>query len=247
MHTNTMTYDTNGELLVQPYKNGIQLVKPTRQAQLSGTRVDELYAMSISCFFLSSDSVILDGNDKIAATVGANSVNDMSGHDSGYFCERDFSARMIANDQAVMRSASMKVVEETGERVDDFLINAMSMKFPWYYEEKIIGVLGCSLHIDAAEIKDFARTFIQFSKTGLLGPISKFPVNALDGNLEMVYFSKRELEVMKLLVQNKTAREIGESLAISKRTVEHHIENMKLKANCLSKFELIYKYSNKFI
>jgi DNA-binding NarL/FixJ family response regulator len=53
--------------------------------------------------------------------------------------------------------------------------------------------------------------------------------------------SKRELEVLQHLMQGKTARQIGELLFISKRTVEHHIETIKQKACCHNKFELIMK------
>ncbi len=53
--------------------------------------------------------------------------------------------------------------------------------------------------------------------------------------------SKRELEVLQHLMRGKTARQIGELLCISKRTVEHHVENIKQKACCHNKFELIKK------
>ncbi len=39
-----------------------------------------------------------------------------------HFCQLEFSTRLIANDQSVMRSANMKIIEETGQRTDDYLI-----------------------------------------------------------------------------------------------------------------------------
>ncbi len=58
--------------------------------------------------------------------------------------------------------------------------------------------------------------------------------------------SNREQEIAVLLLNGKVAREVGDILHISKRTVESHIEHMKIKANCHKKSELIgYLYSNK--
>lgn len=45
-------------------------------------------------------------------------------------------------------------------------------------------------------------------------------------------FKPREIEIMKLICQEKTSREIGEELFLSKRTVENHITNIKQKLNC---------------
>lgn len=41
--------------------------------------------------------------------------------------------------------------------------------------------------------------------------------------------TKREEEVFSLLVQNKTTKEIGESLNISEKTVRNHISNAMQK------------------
>lgn len=49
----------------------------------------------------------------------------------------------------------------------------------------------------------------------------------------------RQQEVAALLLNGKVAREMGEILRISKRTVESHIEQIKLKTNCENKSELI--------
>lgn len=51
--------------------------------------------------------------------------------------------------------------------------------------------------------------------------------------------SQREQEIAALLIKGKVAREVGDLLHISKRTVESHIEHMKQKANCHNKSELI--------
>lgn len=54
-------------------------------------------------------------------------------------------------------------------------------------------------------------------------------------------FSRRENEVIQQLLLGYSAGQIAKILYLSKRTVEHHIERIKMKLNCSSKAELIQK------
>ena len=49
--------------------------------------------------------------------------------------------------------------------------------------------------------------------------------------IERNHFTKRELEVLQLICEEKTAGEIGENLSISTRTVEGHKQNLFQKTN----------------
>lgn len=67
------------------------------------------------------------------------------------------------------------------------------------------------------------------------------------GSFNSIYISanpnltKRELEVLSLIVLGDTAKEIGQSLGISFRTVEAYINTLKFKLGCQSKREIIKK------
>lgn len=50
--------------------------------------------------------------------------------------------------------------------------------------------------------------------------------------------TKREIEVVKVFLKGKTAREIAQILSLSKRTVEHHFTTIKDKLECCSRSEL---------
>jgi DNA-binding NarL/FixJ family response regulator len=52
-------------------------------------------------------------------------------------------------------------------------------------------------------------------------------------------FSSREREIIKLVMQGMSSKEIGDELNISKRTVEKHRSNCMIKANVNSSIELI--------
>lgn len=51
--------------------------------------------------------------------------------------------------------------------------------------------------------------------------------------------SKREQQCIYYLLQNKTAKQTAEILHLSRRTVEKHLENIKIKFHCSQKMELL--------
>lgn len=93
----------------------------------------------------------------------------------------------------------------------------------------------------------------------LIGPTfyeknSGIQTSSIDRNLflkqfhlsEIIELSHREKEVLFLVSKGLFAIQIADHLQLSKRTIEHYIENMKNKLNCYSKAELIQK-ANEFL
>lgn len=64
-------------------------------------------------------------------------------------------------------------------------------------------------------------------------------------SIEQHNISKRQLECLYYLMRGKSSSEIGATLGLSKRTVETHMENIKLKLNCYTKSEIIDKAISK--
>lgn len=61
----------------------------------------------------------------------------------------------------------------------------------------------------------------------------------LNNNQTETSFSNREIDCIKLLLEGKTALEAGKILYISSRTVEKHLDNIRLKLNCHKKSAII--------
>lgn len=58
--------------------------------------------------------------------------------------------------------------------------------------------------------------------------------------------SKREAECLYFLLRGNTAKNIANILRLSPRTVEHYLENVKMKFNVRTKTELIEKTIDHF-
>lgn len=237
------TYDVNPAFLIQPYQRGIRLVKPRTNLDGSLLCVEALNQLAAQTAFSNLENKFLAMNDRCIEVVGANSMKDIIGTTPLTFSQKKFGEEVTANYKSVIASRTTKVVEETGQRSDDLPIQSLSFKLPWYEEKKIIGVFNLSIQVDPASMQNFVLAMSQVLSTGILG--SSMPVTRV--KQETVYFTKRENEILTYLVKGKTAKEIAKCLFISKRTVEHHIENMKHKSCCDSRFELIDKHSYKFV
>ena len=91
----------------------------------------------------------------------------------------------------------------------------------------------CTDYIDSNNYKQF-----------LLNLDKSLTLKDLSGNI--AHLTYRESECLKILVKNKTCKEIANMLEISPRTVELHIQNIKQKLKINFKSQLIDIYANNF-
>jgi LuxR family transcriptional regulator, quorum-sensing system regulator SolR len=80
--------------------------------------------------------------------------------------------------------------------------------------------------------------FYKLDKSALLKQI-KIKRIYLNTNDQETYLTKREMDCAVLLVQGKTNQDIADNLFISPRTVETHLESLRMKTNCKNRRELI--------
>jgi len=84
--------------------------------------------------------------------------------------------------------------------------------------------------------------------SALSGILSKNPNLVLTMNSQRTLngpnslsLTPQEIKVAYHMLNGKTAKETARLLSISHRTVERHLENIKIKFNCRNKFELVNK------
>ena len=206
MNLSLKPYDIQRNLLVERYKNGIRLIKPSDDEEHVNS-ISSIYNMPEPWFFLDTASQFVSGNEDLSKLVNAESVEDMQGRNAANFCSREFSTVILANDQSIMRSRSMKIIEEAGNRKDNMFLHALALKLPWYHDDKVIGLLGCSVMIDANSLTNTAKSLTQIMMAGLLSQDVAAPLKALStANDSNVYYSRREMEISKAKPQDKSVR-----------------------------------------
>jgi DNA-binding CsgD family transcriptional regulator len=121
--------------------------------------------------------------------------------------------------------------------VDKFAQPKITLEFPWYDDnDQIVGVLGCSIVIHEENIYSLGQALSLLTQTGLFQqPISS------NIQTQEYYFTEREKDVLYHLALGQTAKEIARRLALSHRTVEKHLCNLKLKVGVDSKAALTEK------
>lgn len=236
-------YDVNPDFIIQPYQKGIRLARPKGNAIETQLCIYKLNSLSVQASFTNLENEFVAVNDRVIEVLGATSINDCTGKSPASFLDNEFAPKVLQNYQDVIHSRTQKIVEECGSRIDDLPLQAISFRYPWFYEKKIVGAFNFSILINQPSIQNFALAMTEVLSTGLLGPTIEVPKLQAD----TLYFTTRENDILSYLLKGYTAKNIAAVLNISKRTVEHHIENMKHKSCCDTTVELINKHYNKII
>ncbi len=149
---------------------------------------------------------------------------------------------VIANDKEVITHRELRIAEEEVICSDGISHHALSFKFPWYNaDEKLIGLLGCTLVIGVPGYDSLPNFLSTLTHSGLLNrSVNNPPRKTIPGEMmNGIYISKREREVIYHLLRGNTAKRIAFLLGISYRTVERHLENIRLKTGAHNRTELI--------
>ncbi len=156
-----------------------------------------------------------------------------------------------------IRMPEMDGIEATKLAVDKYpgiRIIAISMFGEEEYLENMIkaGAKGFLLkNINREEIEIAIKQVMEgknyYSSELLPYFTHKFLNNSNDSGYD-VRFTKREMEILKLVTKGMSSKEIASKLYISKRTVDGHKANMILKTGSKNVIDLlIYAIKNKFI
>ena len=105
------------------------------------------------------------------------------------------------------------------------MLSSLSME-PMLFKSKS----GATMSFLFDEVREKQHAILDFDAKGRL---------KLGKQLANQYLTKRELDILKCLIQGYSAKETGLKLGISYRTVESYINSLKLKLRCNKKRELI--------
>lgn len=223
--------DLSSELQIVPHYNGVRLARPKNDG-LHPT-VGAVIDFPCNVYFLNTVSAVLNINTHSAASCGYQSTNDAIGT-TVFDCLDEENANVITSvDKRVINENCSQIHEDVMIRRDGAMMNFLTVKAPIYNNEnKISGIMGCSVMLGHQPLAD---SIALISKTGILN--NRF--NKTSSISNNVNWTPRENDIIQLLARGKTAKEIGAMLYLSRRTIEHYIENIKLKMCVKTKSELI--------
>ena len=247
--------DVNDDLQIYRYLDGIRLIKPNLSQRYDSSvlvdinlSVGELFQLPVNVVLLNQDSVIQNINESNAATVGFVSIHSALGKTIRSVYQSPAADFSIHHDKKVISSRHAIIEEEHCVRKDSTSFTCITGKMPWYDENNnVIGILGCSVALGLNDKQDIHASMSSFNKLGLLsslhGPNNIFTIL----NKHKIFLTKRELEILRLTIRGLSAKTIAERIALSHRTIESYLENIKYKFSVTTKEALIEKIMDKLI
>lgn len=207
------------------------------------TNIEELFSLSLNekvhIYVKDLNSRYLEVNMMQAMFYGYTSPRECCQknlRDSPYRTRCD---SVIADDQAVMRSkTTMLFIEQVIQKIyqNTFVRNFLSVKTPIFNQHQYFkGLFGLSFYLSETNLPAIFK---------ILNDLQLF---ADPNSKSLCQWDKlltlREKDCAYFLAKGFSAKEIGNQLNISPRTVEKHAEKIKSKLNCFSRQQLIKKIS----
>jgi DNA-binding CsgD family transcriptional regulator len=220
---------------ILPFNGGIQLLP--RQDD----RYSSILELPFHVYFVDTASRIVDLNQAILVTGGFTSYQDALGRTAKDVSSKKSAELALQNDQRVIHNRSSLIVDEFFESPELAVrFSVISFKFPWYHTDgKLRGVFGCSIPFGCHESSSLAESLALMQKIGLLNNNNNLQTYYPGKMVNQTYFTKKEIEILKLLTRGYSAAQIAMAVNRSTRTIEGHIANMKAKTNTNKKSDLI--------
>jgi PAS domain S-box-containing protein len=199
-------------------------------------------------------------NDNFAKIIGLSSAEEAIGKNDLESIGKQLTDTISKTDREIMLSKQEQLVEELGFNINKDPAIYLSRKMPLKnIEGHITGILGISIDItDRKKMEEELRIAKEKAEAALrakeiaeaesreksvilkdvLKELNKKRYYLSDEDAS-IYLTQREAECMLCLANGNSAKEIGKHLKLSPRTVEVHINRMKIKLNCKTKSELI--------
>lgn len=235
-------FQPHNDYLLYRFQNGIKLRRPDRYNQ-SCPSLKKVLDFPINVYFTDGNGLIRKFNDSVAHILQLSSVKDAIGK-SLFEVTSPMNAKILRNnDLAVIDSQQIKFFDEqyikTG-REEKIIAEYFTVKTPWYDEEdNIIGIFGCSIPTNTLS---WSKSLLYLQQLDLLNTKTRLQqsiVNIPTININDVYITKREKEILFYLARYQTAKRVAAALNISYRTAEMHIANLKNKFQVRSKSDLV--------
>jgi DNA-binding CsgD family transcriptional regulator len=215
--------------------------KPEYQINLNN-----LLRIPANVYWKDCSGIHLGCNEQTAEDTGLKSPKDYVGKNI-YDISKPEMAKLIAQiDQNIIKSGWPNCTLETSGALRSKAGVYFSLKSPLYNADKsIAGLFGISFKLSDENFIKVASSLKQMQVANGLNIISEalLKYNAAKIIFDNAGITDQEAKILFLLCQGKSAKEMARIFNISSRTIETHLEHIRLKTNCKNKFQLIEKFS----
>lgn len=223
------------KLVLKRYREGVTLGK-ARRDEWSPFLLSNVFNLPCSVYFDNADHEAQMVNDTCAEICGFESTFDAIGRSVYDFSTKESANRSVMNQKEILTTQKTKIIEDMLIRKDDVPISFLGISFPWYADDKLIGVFGCSIVLNTHSM---AQSLNGLYQLGLLSHQPLTEAHNLPG-----YFTAREQQCIHHIMDAKSPKVIAKILGLSYRTVEHYIANIKSKLGVSTNTELMAKLAD---
>jgi PAS domain S-box-containing protein len=164
----------------------------------------------------------IDCNESEAKTFGFAKQDDLLGLSAFDIAPENIAVCYQQNNQEVIKEEQPKITTEPVLLANGKEINFLSYKVPFrHLSNKILGIIGISFPINGSWLNENELAGSSLKKSNPLSP--------------------RQMECLYYLSRGMTIKQIAKALILSPKTVEHHLDAIKLKLNCRTRYELVTK------
>ena len=200
--------------------------------------------------FVDKQEILLDGIAKLLAKSAHDLVEKANTIDDAlnYFSEAEFD--ILITDFNLVDDNGIELIRKVKRIYPKLKIIVLSMHDEAHLAKEILkgkvngDVLDKESHfdlVDALETVDKGKVILNTDITNLI-------TKSLSQNKTKQLLSAREKEVLKLISNDCSAREISEKLSVTEKTVEKHRKNIFKKTKTSSVVSLLkYAYANNLI
>jgi DNA-binding CsgD family transcriptional regulator len=248
--------ESQKQILLLRHLNGIKVSTRKQQNECSLFGLAHRPLMSLgdtmelpfNVFLHNLNHQVIQSNNTLWQQCGFNTKRELLGKSVADICkDKEQALKIYSNDNQVINNHSLSIFEEDVVQNNNKHINSVSFKMPLYdNEDQIMGIFGCSTILDNSSTTTISNQLTAISNFILTTP--QPIIKMLPGReVSRSYFTKREVEMINLIIRGKTMREVGLALEITTRTAENYFANLKSKVNAISKSDFIDKVIDYFI
>lgn len=211
--------------------------------QINHLDIEHCFDLPCHVYWKDTKGTYQGSNDYPVKVMGINKGLDFVGFNDRDLLKQDAAALIHINDNAVISKRLPLTVPEKAQWANEILqdYHVISYKQPLYNKtgKKVIGIMGYSFHLPnnktTHSLVNKTKMLVQHAITHHFKPCSTNEMSPVKSHLP----TQRQLDCLYYLVLGYTAKDIASILGLSRRTIEHYLDNLKLKFNCVTRPDLI--------